>query len=89
MSLDDKQYLLFEENLRKARPRFQDGDFARVRRDVWTRMLQRLLPVKLEEELEKWADGIDIETPDIEHFANEPAENARVSYRQSTNKVAP
>ena len=25
----------------------------------------------------------------VEHFADEPAENARVSYRQSTNKVAP
>lgn len=71
MSLTDSQYNLFEENLRKARPHFQDGDFVKNRRDVWTRMINRQLPVKLEEELEKWADGIDMETPDIEHAVNE------------------
>ena len=71
MALTDTQALLYNENRRLARARFQDGDFTRVRRDNWLRLLNRQMPVDLEEELKKWADGIDIETADIEHAANE------------------
>ncbi len=71
MALTQEQAALFEQNRYIARSRFQENTYLTARRDGWYRLMQRLQPIEVEEEMKKWGDTIDIETPDLEHFVNE------------------
>mgnify|MGYP001611198706 FL=1 len=73
MKPEDERYALFQRLIPMAQSRFKDGAF-RTAGEQYEGVTQRTLqPSLLAEELKKYGVGIDIETPEVRHAAQEHA----------------
>jgi hypothetical protein len=70
MPLDPELLTLLESQQHQSDNRFKTGLF-RTARTQWTDIMRRRFAVQFEEELKKFAYGIDLETPDVEYFFTE------------------